>query len=107
VEYNILVLKSAKQDIEEIFEYMADTISIQKAEQFISKVEEKISTLSQMPNRGHTPPELNRISIQEYQEIHIQPYRIIYYVMGKNAFIIAVLDSKRDIQDVLELRLYR
>ncbi len=41
------------------------------------------------------------------QEIHVASFRIIYQVIGKKVFVIAVLDSRRDFQDLLEYRLYR
>jgi mRNA-degrading endonuclease RelE of RelBE toxin-antitoxin system len=38
-------------------------------------------SLADNPERGHIPPELERIGVYEYREIHVKVYRIIYQVL--------------------------
>ena len=60
-----------------------------------------------MPERGHYPPELEKLGIYQYLEIHLEAYRIIYQILGPDVFVHAVLDGRRDIQELLYQRLIR
>jgi toxin ParE1/3/4 len=105
--YRVFVLKDAEQDILELYEYVAGNDSITRADKLIDKIEEKCKSLSQYANRGHIPPELDRISVHNYLEIHHKPYRIIYQIIDKNVFIHCILDSRRDLKELLHGRLLR
>jgi toxin ParE1/3/4 len=52
-------------------------------------------------------PELERIGVCGYREIHFKPYRIIYQIAGQKVFIHCVLDGRRAMQEILERRLLR
>lgn len=106
-EYKVLVIADAEDDLVQIYEYTARNDSPRKAQNLLRKLEEACLRLSQFPERGHTPPELERVGVREFKEIHLKPYRIVYQVMGRNVYIHCVLDSRRDLQDLLENRLLR
>lgn len=53
------------------------------------------------------PPELERIGVTDYREVHFKPYRLIYQIIGKKVFVHCVLDWRRDSQELLERRLLR
>jgi toxin ParE1/3/4 len=42
-----------------------------------------------------------------FREIHFKPYRIIYQIVESDVYIHAVLDGRRDLQELLEIRLLR
>ncbi len=56
---------------------------------------------------GNVPPELERISVTGFLEIHFRPYRIIYQVIENDLFIHCILDGRRDLQTLLQERLLR
>ncbi|MCG8343889.1 MAG: type II toxin-antitoxin system RelE/ParE family toxin, partial [Chlorobiales bacterium] len=58
-------------------------------------------------DRGHCPPELERIHVREYREIHFKPYKIIYRMHEQKVFIYGVLDGRRNLQELLIERLIR
>jgi toxin ParE1/3/4 len=60
-----------------------------------------------MPDRGHVPPELERIGVLEFREVFYKPYRIIYQIIGNNVYIHCILDGRRDMQDILQQRVLR
>lgn len=64
-------------------------------------------TLKEMPERSRFQPELDRIGIREYREIHFKPYRILYAIRGDAVVVHCVLDGRRDMQSLLEERLLR
>ncbi|MCH7939221.1 MAG: hypothetical protein IID13_05700 [Candidatus Marinimicrobia bacterium] len=47
------------------------------------------------------------ISVPDYLEVHYKPYRVIYQIVGKGAYVHCVLDGRRDMQSLLPERLLR
>jgi len=107
MKYQVYIIADAEDDIFGIYRYIARNDSIRKAETVLKNIEDKIYGLSELANRGHIPSELDRIGINEYREIHYQPYRIIYQVIGSDFFIHCVLDGRRDLEDLLQEKLLR
>ena len=107
MNYNVRIVEDAEKDILDIFRYAKGKISNRKAIELFEAIEKKCFSLEQMPERGHAPPELLRIGIGNFKEIHCKPYRIIYEISGKNVDVLCVLDERRNIKGVLEERLFR
>ncbi|MDW7681298.1 MAG: type II toxin-antitoxin system RelE/ParE family toxin [bacterium] len=107
MNYKVLIVAEAEEDIYEIYNYMATYDSVENAENLLTKIEETCNSLSNFPGRGHILPELERIGIFEYKEIHYKPYRIIYQIIEKSIYVHCVLDSRRNLQELLEKRLLR
>jgi toxin ParE1/3/4 len=107
VSYQVVILDEAEEDIFSIYCYILKNDSPLKAEFVFGKVEELCNGLQDLPNRGHIPPELERVGMSLYREIHFKPYRIIYEIDGKIVFIHCVVDGRRDLQQLLERRLVR
>lgn len=105
MHYRIIVLPEAMADIISLFEYVAGHDSTGKAEALFEKIEERCASLAALPERGHVVPELARIQVYLYREIHFKPYRIIYQTVNDTVFIHAVLDGRRDLSEHLERRL--
>ena len=57
--------------------------------------------------RGHPPPELERIGMLDFKEIHYKPYRIIYEIYKSEVFVHCILDGRRDLQELLHKRVLR
>ena len=66
-----------------------------------------IESLETLPQRGHCPPELERIGMMEYREVFFKPYRVIYRIAGREVRVYAVLDGRRDLPDLLQERILR
>lgn len=107
MRYKVFLVANAEKDILEIYNYVAANDSINKAEKLLNKLEETCQSLSEFPFRGHVPPELERIGVLEYREIHYKPYRVIYQVTDDAVFVHCVLDGRRHLQELLEKRLIR
>ncbi len=105
--YQVRIVSDAEHDIFEICQYLMSAVSRAKAEQVFTQLEEASKRLANMPERGHFPPELERLGIHEYREIHSGVYRMIYEISGDDVLIHAVLDSRRDLHDLLFHRLLR
>jgi toxin ParE1/3/4 len=107
IKYNIHLVSDADEDLFEIYKYVAMYDSIDKAENLLAGLEEKCNSLRDFPERGHLPPELDRIGIKIYKEIHFKPYRIIFQIIKKDVYIHCILDGRRDLMDLLQKRLLR
>lgn len=107
MKYKVFVVADAEEDIFEIYQYIAATESVKKAESVYQNILATCLSLSELPNRGHVPPELERINVHEYREIHCNPFRILYQIRQSEVYIHCVLDGRREVQELLEKRLLR
>jgi toxin ParE1/3/4 len=105
--FKVYIIADAEQDIAELYDYIANSESMETAEYVFQNLKKKCLSLHILPNRGHYPPELERIRIFEYREIHFKQYRIIYQVNNSRIYIHCVLDGRRELQELLERRLLR
>lgn len=101
MSYRVYFIKDAEQDLFEIYDYINNSGYPDAASKIASEIEEACLDLSEMPERGHYPPELERIGVFQYREIHVKVYRIIYRVMKTDVYIHCTLDGRRDIQEIL------
>ncbi len=106
-KYSVLIIDEAEKDILEIYYYIVDNDSIRSADWVIERLELLCESLTDLPERGHFPPELLRLDIRFYREIHFKPYRIIYQIIENSVYIHCVLDGRRDLDDLLRRRLLR
>ena len=104
--YQVLWSHTAQQDLTEIIEYIAQD-SVADALAILQKLETKAALLITLPNRGRVVPELLHTGISQYRELISAPWRIVYRVDNRQVLIMAVLDSRRDLQTVLLNRLAR
>jgi toxin ParE1/3/4 len=104
--YQVLWTLTAQQDLTEIIEFIAQD-SIGDALSILQKLETKAALLITLPNRGRVVPELLHTGISQYRELISAPWRIVYRVENRQVLIMAVLDSRRDLQAVLLGRLAR
>ena len=105
--YRVRLAEDAEQDLIDIFRYIALHDSVEKADYVLAQLEALCSRLTELPERGHVPPELDRIGVTNYREVYFKPYRVIYEVIRRDVFIHCVLDGRRDIPSLLQRRLIR
>ena len=105
--YRVRIADDAEQDLVDIYQYVATSDSVEKAADVLDELESLCLRLAELPLRGHVPPELDRIGLTTYREVHFKPYRVIYEVIGHVVFIHCVLDGRRDMASLLERRLLR
>ncbi len=107
MNYKVFLISDAEEDIFEIYNYVAINDSPGNADKLFEKLQETCLKLDTFPERGHIPPELERIKVLGFLEIHFKPYRIIYQIRNKEVYIHCVLDGRRELQDLLQNRLLR
>lgn len=107
MSFHVFIISDAETDIFELYRFVLLSDSQQKAEYLYTKIQEACHSLAETPERGHTPPELAKIGVLSFREVHFKPYRIIYQIIGNKVFVHCVLDGRRDLQELLERRLLR
>ena len=105
--YRVRLSEEAEQDLIDIYRYIALQDCVENADYVLAQLESICSRLTDMPERGHIPPELSRIGITSHREVNFKPYRVIYEVIRMNVFVHCILDGRRDIPSLLERRLIR
>lgn len=102
--HQVLWTDTARQDSAEIIDYIAQD-SVENALVILDKLAAKTVQLATLPNRGRIVPELLHTGISQYREIISAPWRIVYRIESQRVLVMAVLDSRRDLQVVLLNRL--
>lgn len=105
MSYHVMLLESAGKDLEPIFRYLKQSAGDSIALKEIGTLEAACSSLSENPERGNIPHELERTGASEYRQIISKSYRIIYQIADINVFIYAIIHGRRSIQDVLRQRI--
>ena len=103
-KYQVLWTRSALSDLESIVEYIAgrgDTLNARKVYQ---KVMAKAAGLRLHPQRCRSVAELKEFGIREFREMIIAPYRVCFRHHARKVAIVAVLDSRRDVEELLIAR---
>jgi toxin ParE1/3/4 len=103
-KYEIVWSNIAENDLKKIVEYIYDD-SPPNAFNIFNRIKQKASGLYTFPERGRIVPELRDQGILQYRELVIPPWRILYRISGKSVFVLSVLDSRRNIEDILLKRL--
>ena len=103
-KYQVVWSNIAENDLKNIIEYIADD-SPPSALKIFKSLKQKASSLNTFPQRGRIVPELQDQGILQYRELVISPWRILYRISEKNVFVLSVLDSRRNIEDILLKRL--
>jgi plasmid stabilization system protein ParE len=91
---------TARYDLEEIIEYIAQD-NINAALDALDRIENRAAKLADLTPRGRLIPELLDTGISHYRELIETPWRIIYHQIDKTVYIVAVLDSRRDLEALL------
>jgi len=106
-EYRVRIVREAEEDLGELVDYIAQHDSVERANYVLDRLLTICARLEQHPERGHFLPELRSLGIKTHREVHFKPYRIIYEVIGREVFIMLIVDGRRSLQAILERRFLR
>ena len=69
------------------------------------EIKDECDGLYYFPQRERIVPELQQIGILKYREIIYKRWRIIYKICNAKVYILIVVDSSRNLEDMLFQRL--
>jgi toxin ParE1/3/4 len=107
LSHAVLFTRGALHDLQELHAWLERRAGPGRADAVLDRLDRRCLGLAELPTRGNAVPELQSLGIRRYLELHERPWRIVYHVEGHRVLIDAVLDGRRDMQDVLARRLLR
>jgi len=101
--YNVLWSETAEKDLVSIIEHIARENPLQ-ASKIFGDIRKIAANLRTFPDRGRIIPELKDQGITLYRELIIGPWRMIYRVSEDRVYVLSVLDSRQNVEDILLMR---
>ncbi len=103
-KYEVVWAEIAENDLVKTIEYLSeDSPSI--ALKILRKIKKQTEALTVFPERCRIVPELHYNGINIYREMVIDQWRVLYRISGSKVFVLSVVDSRRNIEDILLKRL--
>lgn len=99
-KYDVQWAGTAERDLESIAGYIASD-SVEEALKVLAIIQTKAATLNHFPDRGRVVPELKEQGITLYRELILSPWRLLYRISGTSVYVLAVFDSRRNLEDIL------
>lgn len=105
-KFEVLWTKNAEYDLQLIIEYIKlDSISI--AKDIFCGIKAECENLYYFPERKRVVPELAQIGISKYREVIYKRWRVIFKIENEKVYILLVVDSSRNLEDILFQRLIK
>lgn len=105
MSYTVEFSTGARQDLFKIYRYIKNAGNPQNAKRFSDQLKAARLSLSDNPERGHIPAEIEGLSVMLCRQIVVKNYRIIYQIIGKVVVISGIIEGHRSIREVLRQRL--
>ncbi|MFN0117579.1 MAG: type II toxin-antitoxin system RelE/ParE family toxin [Elusimicrobiota bacterium] len=93
IKFSIQITSSAKQDVEEIWTYIAND-SRENASKFIAQLENQVIKLSYFPMRCPLITE-NELLGTNYRHLIYEHYRTIIRITGDTVFVLRIIHGSR------------
>lgn len=105
-ERKVVWTVTARDDLASIIEYLAAE-NLGAAQTALGQLQQRAASLGTQAERGRIVPELREVGALHYRELIERPWRIVYRLDATHVSVMAVLDSRRDLQTLLLERLIR
>ena len=104
--YKLQWTLNAKSDLLSIVEYIKKE-SPSNANEIYQKIKHVAQSSNFFPLKGRVVPELLKEGITYYREVIASPWRIIYKVGNDTVYIMAILDSRQNVEELLLQKLLK
>lgn len=102
----VLWSATARNDLAAIIAWLVDE-NPAAARAALNRLRAATERLHSFPDQGRVVPELRQHGIELYRELIVDPWRIVYRADDQTAQVLAVFDSRRNLEDLLLERLTR
>lgn len=96
------VLPTARIGIDELRSYIVRTFGWETWRETSAQLQDAIAQIRQFPESGHLPAELEGFVDDTFRQVLSGKNRIMYRVRDDTVFIHLVIDSRRDLQALLQ-----
>ena len=104
--YKLQWTTNAKNDLLNIVAYIKEE-SPHIANEIYLKIRAKAKSSDFFPLKGRVVPELQKEGITLYREVIATPWRIIYKIGNDTVYIMAILDSRQNVEELLLQKLLK
>ncbi|MDA3908131.1 MAG: type II toxin-antitoxin system RelE/ParE family toxin [Sulfurimonas sp.] len=104
--YKLQWTKNARDDLLNIVAYIKKDSPLIANEIYL-KIRAKVKISNFFPLKGRVVPELQKEGITLYREVVTSPWRIIYKVGNDTVYIMAILDSRQNVEELLLQKLLK
>ena len=104
--YVVKWTSNAKEDLLNIVDYIKKD-SLSAARKVYEQIKEKAQSSNFFPLRGRVVPELLKEGITIYRELIEQPWRIMYKIENDTVYIMAIFDSRQNVEELLLQKLLK
>jgi toxin ParE1/3/4 len=104
--YKVIWTPAAQRDLEAVTHFISAE-SPQTAVKIFRSIRLKAALLYRFPQRGRLIPELAHIPGLPFRELVLKPWRLFYRIKEDRIEVLAFLDGRRDLSEVLFERLSR
>ena len=105
--FEVVILKSAEQDLRELRTYLLKNFGREAWLDSYTTIKVAINNLKTFPYSGSTPDALEQLNLAQYRQAIAGQNRIIYEVRQKTVYVHVVVDTRRDMKSFLTRRLLR
>ena len=102
--FEVIWSQAAVSDLDDILDFVAESQGVDHALDLYEQIRRRVSSLSRYPRRCRYVPEIKAIGLSEYRESIHPPYRIFFRLVGNQAILLGILDSRRDLEALLVQR---
>jgi len=105
--FEVLLTRDARLDLEELHTWLSGAASAPAADRLLAEMTQAMERLARFPNRGSIPRELLELGVQQYRQILVKPWRLVYQVQDQRVIVMLIADTRRDLASLLMTRLLR
>ena len=103
----VILTPEAIEDILEIYNHILERDGEERAESILGRLEKRAYGLDKLALRGKFSEELVPFANRKVREVQETPWRIFYRIEKDEVFVLAVLDGRRSMAELLLERLAR
>ncbi len=104
--YKVKWTSNAKEDLLNIVAYIKQD-NLNAARKVFERIKEKAQSSNFFPLKGRVVPELQKEGITLYRELIVNPWRIMYRIENDTVYIMAIFDSRQNVEELLFQKLLR
>ncbi len=105
MRWDVVFTTGARQDPLKIYRYIKSAGAPEAAKRLYTTLAGACKSLSENPERGHIPQELEGLNTFLCRQIVVKNYRIIYQILGGVVIIHGIIDGRRNIRETMRQRL--
>jgi toxin ParE1/3/4 len=103
----VVFLPAARADLQQLRRYLINKFGNQTWREALARIKRDVAQIESFPHKGSIPPRLEELGIPNYRQVMSGMCRIIYEIDDQTINIHLVVDTRRDLKDVLAKRLLR